>query len=206
VRPWTSTASKSSETGWRQTTVSLGSTNNPRSHRTAWSASTNDDSTLRLSNQRTLRSWYENGDFSLHYHEDHEDGVFDHRWDRHPSAHNQRDHVHPGPNAPTPGDDTSQPVDWRDVLSGSSPRLNNASRRSGRTDCRPAYSDAFQNAMDVGTKPGTEIELNVPFVEWSEREVVECGSEFGDRHSTYTCASLTRVDAVGSANLTSTTL
>jgi|AntDeeMinimDraft_4_1070355.scaffolds.fasta_scaffold00778_12 hypothetical protein len=62
--------------------------------------------------------WYENGDFSLHYHEDHEDGVFDHRWDRHPSAHNQRDHVHPGPNAPTPGDDTSQPVDWRDVLSG----------------------------------------------------------------------------------------
>ena len=61
--------------------------------------------------------WYENGDFSLHYHEDHEDGAFDHRWDRHPSDHNERDHVHPGPDAPTPGDDTDHPEDWRDVLS-----------------------------------------------------------------------------------------
>ncbi|WP_394740158.1 hypothetical protein [Natronococcus roseus] len=61
--------------------------------------------------------WFENGDFSLHYHEDHTDGTFDHRWDRHPSDHKARDHVHPGPNAPTPGDDASHPVDWRDVLS-----------------------------------------------------------------------------------------
>jgi len=62
-------------------------------------------------------AWFENGDFSLHYHEEHQDGVFDHRWDRHPSAHNTRDHVHPGPDAPTPGVDASHPPDWRDVLS-----------------------------------------------------------------------------------------
>ncbi|MFC5369153.1 hypothetical protein [Salinirubrum litoreum] len=61
--------------------------------------------------------WFENGNFSLHYHEEHERGEFDHRWDRHPSDHNTRDHVHPGPDAPTPGDDTSHPTDWRDVLS-----------------------------------------------------------------------------------------
>jgi len=61
--------------------------------------------------------WYENGDFTVHYHEDHESGSFDHRWDRHPSDHNARDHVHPGPDAPTPGDDVSHPHDWRDVLS-----------------------------------------------------------------------------------------
>lgn len=61
--------------------------------------------------------WFENGDFSLHYHEEHETGDFDHRWDRHPSSHNARDHVHPGPDAPTPGDDTSHPADWRGVLS-----------------------------------------------------------------------------------------
>ena len=61
--------------------------------------------------------WFENGDFSLHYHEEHENGEFDHRWDRHPSGHNARDHVHPGPDAPTPGDDASHPTDWRDVLS-----------------------------------------------------------------------------------------
>jgi hypothetical protein len=61
--------------------------------------------------------WFENGDFSLHYHEEHETGSFDHRWDRHPSDHNTRDHVHPGPDAPTPGEDTSHPREWRDVLS-----------------------------------------------------------------------------------------
>jgi hypothetical protein len=61
--------------------------------------------------------WFENGDFSVHYHEDHERGAFDHRWDRHPSEHNARDHVHPGPDAPTPGEDASHPADWRDVLS-----------------------------------------------------------------------------------------
>ena len=61
--------------------------------------------------------WYENGDFSLHYHEEHEEGAFDHRWDRHPSGHNLRDHVHPGPDAPTPGEDADHPDDWRDVLS-----------------------------------------------------------------------------------------
>lgn len=60
--------------------------------------------------------WFENGDFSLHYHEGHEDRAFDHRWDRHPSDHNTRDHIHPGPDAPSPGDDTVHPADWRDVL------------------------------------------------------------------------------------------
>lgn len=62
--------------------------------------------------------WFENGDFALHYHEDHERSEFDHRWDRHPSGHDDRDHVHPGPDAPTPGEDVSHPADWRDVLSG----------------------------------------------------------------------------------------
>jgi hypothetical protein len=62
--------------------------------------------------------WFENGDFSLHYHEETEHATFDHRWDRHPSDHNSRDHVHPGPDAPTPGRDASHPPDWRDVLAG----------------------------------------------------------------------------------------
>ena len=61
--------------------------------------------------------WFENGDFTLHYHEDHAEGTFDHRWDRHPSDHNVRDHVHPGPDAPAPGRNESHPSDWRDVLS-----------------------------------------------------------------------------------------
>ena len=61
--------------------------------------------------------WFENGDFSVHYHESHRTGSFDHRWDRHPSSHNTRDHVHPGPDAPTPGQDATHPQDWRDMVS-----------------------------------------------------------------------------------------
>lgn len=62
-------------------------------------------------------TWFRNGEFSIHYHEEHDGGTFDHRWDRHPSEHNTRDHVHLGPDAPTPGEDSSHPRDWRDVLS-----------------------------------------------------------------------------------------
>jgi hypothetical protein len=71
----------------------------------------------RVRSARLEIVWFDNGDFSLHYHETHETGAFDHRWDRHPSGHNTRDYIHPGPDAPTPGDDTTHPNDWRDVLS-----------------------------------------------------------------------------------------
>jgi hypothetical protein len=54
--------------------------------------------------------WFESGDVSLHYHEEHESGDFNHRWNRHPSDHSTHDHVHPGPDAPTPGTDMSHPV------------------------------------------------------------------------------------------------
>lgn len=60
--------------------------------------------------------WFENDEFSIHYHETHEDGSFDHRWDRHPSGYNIHDHVHPGPDAPTPEQDATHPTDWCDVL------------------------------------------------------------------------------------------
>lgn len=61
--------------------------------------------------------WFENNDFSIHYHESHRLGAFDHRWDRHPSDHNAGDHIHPGPDSPTPGRDATHSEDWRDVLS-----------------------------------------------------------------------------------------
>lgn len=68
--------------------------------------------------------WFENGDFSIHYQENYVEGVdtpgerpgFAHRWDRHPNPHNSDDHVHPGPDAPTPGVDADHPQHWQDVL------------------------------------------------------------------------------------------
>lgn len=48
---------------------------------------------------------------------------------------------------------------------------------SGYPDCRPAFFDAFQQVIDVGTKPETEIELVAPFAEWSKTDIVERGVE-----------------------------
>jgi len=50
---------------------------------------------------------------------------------------------------------------------------------SGYPDCRPAFFEAFQRVVDVGTKPDTEIELVAPFAEWSKREIAERGLELG---------------------------
>ena len=60
--------------------------------------------------------WYTNDDFSIHYREVHPGQPWECRWDRHPNPHNSRDHVHPPPTAPTPGEDASWPTDVRDVV------------------------------------------------------------------------------------------
>ena len=61
--------------------------------------------------------WYQTDDFTIHYSEQHADGSrWECRWDRHPNDHNTRDHFHPPPSAATPGEDTSFPWDWRDVM------------------------------------------------------------------------------------------
>jgi len=60
--------------------------------------------------------WYTNDDFKLHYREEHADHAWECRWDRHPNPHNTRDHFHPPPTAATPGEDTTLPVDHRDVV------------------------------------------------------------------------------------------
>ena len=57
--------------------------------------------------------------------------------------------------------------------------LGEINQFSGYSDCRPAFFDAFQNVIDVGTKPETEIELKAPFVEWSKTEIAEHGLELG---------------------------
>lgn len=61
--------------------------------------------------------WFETDDFSIHYSEQYQTGsMWECRWDRHPNDHNARAHVHPPPDASTPGKDTSYPADWRDIL------------------------------------------------------------------------------------------
>lgn len=50
---------------------------------------------------------------------------------------------------------------------------------SGYPDCRPEFFDAFQQVIDVGTKPDTDIKLIAPFVEWSKTDIAERGLDLG---------------------------
>jgi len=50
---------------------------------------------------------------------------------------------------------------------------------AGYPDCRPAFFEAFQQVIEVGTKPETNIKLEAPFVEWSKTDIVERGLELG---------------------------
>jgi len=50
---------------------------------------------------------------------------------------------------------------------------------SGYPDCRPAFFEAFQTVVSVGTKPDTDIEIVAPFVEWSKTDIAERGLELG---------------------------
>lgn len=60
--------------------------------------------------------WYRNDDFSVHYQEEQQDSVWKCRWDRHPNAHNARDHFHPPPAASrTDAEDAQWSDDHRDV-------------------------------------------------------------------------------------------
>ena len=50
---------------------------------------------------------------------------------------------------------------------------------AGYPDCRPAFFEAFQGVVDTGTKPGTKISIETPYVERSKTEIAERGLELG---------------------------
>lgn len=50
---------------------------------------------------------------------------------------------------------------------------------SGYPDCRPEFFEAFQQVVNVGTKPETTIDLAVPFVESSKTDIAQRGVELG---------------------------
>ena len=50
---------------------------------------------------------------------------------------------------------------------------------SGYPDCRPEYYEAFQRAIDLGTKPDTRIEIVTPVIRLRKSEIVKLGAELG---------------------------
>jgi 7-cyano-7-deazaguanine synthase len=59
---------------------------------------------------------------------------------------------------------------------------------SGYPDCRPEFYDAFQNVIDTGTKPETQITIRTPVIAMRKSEIVRRGIELGaPLHSTWSC-------------------
>jgi len=48
---------------------------------------------------------------------------------------------------------------------------------SGYPDCRPGYYRAFNELIEVGTRPETRIEIEAPLIGMSKAEIIERGAE-----------------------------
>ena len=64
----------------------------------------------------------------------------------------------------------------------------NAVDYSGYPDCRPEFYDAFQNVIDTGTKPETQITIRTPVIAMRKSEIVRKGIELeAPLHLTWSC-------------------
>jgi 7-cyano-7-deazaguanine synthase len=50
---------------------------------------------------------------------------------------------------------------------------------SGYPDCRPEFYEAFQQTIDVGTRPDTNIEIVTPIIHLRKSEIIRRGLDLG---------------------------
>jgi 7-cyano-7-deazaguanine synthase len=50
---------------------------------------------------------------------------------------------------------------------------------SGYPDCRQEFFDSFQQSINLGTKPETEIKIITPLIDYSKKDIVEHGMNLG---------------------------
>ncbi len=71
-------------------------------------------------------------------------------------------------------------VSWGEVIGARSIYIGAvAEDSSGYPDCRPEFYEAFQQVIDVGTKPETRIEVRTPVINLRKSEIVRKGLELG---------------------------
>ena len=71
-------------------------------------------------------------------------------------------------------------VSWGEVIKASSIYIGAvAEDSSGYPDCRPEFYDAFQNVVDIGTKPETRITIETPVIGMRKSEIIQKGIELG---------------------------
>jgi 7-cyano-7-deazaguanine synthase len=83
----------------------------------------------------------------------------------------------------------SAAVSWGEVINATSIYIGAvAEDSSGYPDCRPEFYDAFQNVLDIGTKPETRITIETPVIAMRKSEIVRRGVELGaPLHLTWSC-------------------
>jgi 7-cyano-7-deazaguanine synthase len=71
-------------------------------------------------------------------------------------------------------------VSWAEVIGATRIYIGAvAEDSSGYPDCRPEFYTAFQQTINVGTKPETQIEIKTPVIDFSKAEIVRKGLETG---------------------------
>ena len=71
-------------------------------------------------------------------------------------------------------------VSWAEVIGANRIYIGAvAEDSSGYPDCRPEYYEAFQRAIDLGTKPETKIEIVTPVIQLRKSEIVKLGVDLG---------------------------
>jgi 7-cyano-7-deazaguanine synthase len=80
-------------------------------------------------------------------------------------------------------------VSWGEVINAQAIYVGAvAEDSSGYPDCRPEFYDAFQNVLDIGTKPETRITIETPVIAMRKSEIVQKGIELGaPLHLTWSC-------------------
>jgi 7-cyano-7-deazaguanine synthase len=80
-------------------------------------------------------------------------------------------------------------VSWGEVIKANAIYIGAvAEDSSGYPDCRPEFYEAFQNVIDLGTKPETRIAIKTPVINMRKSEIVRTGSELNaPLHLTWSC-------------------
>ena len=80
-------------------------------------------------------------------------------------------------------------VSWGEVIGATAVYIGAVVEdSSGYPDCRPEFYAAFQEAIDVGTRPETHITIKTPVIGMRKSEIVRTGLELGaPLHLTWSC-------------------
>lgn len=69
---------------------------------------------------------------------------------------------------------------WAEVIGANTIYIGAvAEDSSGYPDCRPEFYEAFQQAIDLGTKPDTFIRISTPVINLSKPEIIRAGLRLG---------------------------